>query len=68
MRRCIAEVYTPDIARMQRILMMAGKDLQVDEIVTVWFENSSETDKGAWSDLPHSDEELLLKLLDWIVQ
>ncbi len=53
---------------MQRILMMAGKDLQVDEIVTVWFENSSETDKGAWSDLPHSDEELLLKLLDWIVQ
>lgn len=67
-RRRIAEVYTRDVARMQRILMKAGKDVQVDEIVSVWAEYSTSIGLGRWSQPPKSDEDLLMLLLGCIKQ
>ncbi|NUU04133.1 hypothetical protein [Herbaspirillum robiniae] len=61
-RRRIASEYPRDIARMQKTLISAGKDYQVDEMIQAWNEHSSQMG-AVWTRLPKSNDELLLKLL-----
>ncbi|WP_050470288.1 hypothetical protein [Herbaspirillum chlorophenolicum] len=63
--RRIGVEYPCDVARMQKILLSAGKDYQVDEVILAWIEYSGQTMK-VWEALPISDDELLLKLLSSI--
>jgi len=58
----IAAEYSCDIARMQKVLLFAGKDYQIDEVVLAWIEYSSQNN-SVWGALPDSDDELLLQLL-----
>jgi len=54
-----------DVARMQKVLLNAGKGIQVDSVVSAWLEYSGQI-KKVWHPLPTSDDELLLMLLSSI--
>lgn len=65
MRKRIATDYSPDLARMQRVLLVADKDLHIDQIIGAWHEYSCEVDL-VWRALPKTDEELLPLLISVI--
>lgn len=65
MQRRIATEYSLDLARMQRVLLAAGKDPHTDQIISAWHEYSCQVDL-VWRTLPKTDEELLLLLLSAI--
>lgn len=58
----IATAYTCDVARMQKVLLLGGKDYQIDEVIIAWIEYSDHKN-SVWGALPDSDDELLSLLL-----
>nr|WP_198984946.1 hypothetical protein [Herbaspirillum sp. ASV7] len=61
----ISTEYPCDVARMQKVLLLAGKEYSIDDVIRAWIEYSERT-KIVWESLPASDDELLLKLLSSI--
>ncbi|MDT0358626.1 hypothetical protein RJO15_22755 [Herbaspirillum huttiense F1] len=64
-RNRIAAEYSPDLARMQRVLLVADKDFQIDQIILAWHEYSCAVNLF-WKTLPESDEELFSLLISAI--
>ncbi|MBG7622199.1 hypothetical protein I5R65_22220 [Herbaspirillum sp. AP02] len=58
----ISTEYPRDVARMQKVLLLAGKEYPIDDVIRAWIEYSEQT-KKVWGSLSASDDELLLKLL-----
>lgn len=63
--RRISIEYPCDVARMQKVLLLAGKEYEIDDVIRAWFDYSEQT-KKVWESLPKGDDELLLKLLSSI--
>ncbi|MFJ3318884.1 hypothetical protein ACIPLR_26395 [Herbaspirillum huttiense] len=54
--------YSRDVARMQKVLLVAGEEYQVDDLILIWCRRSRRAGK-AWESLPIDDNDLLLHLL-----
>ncbi|MDR9839626.1 hypothetical protein [Herbaspirillum huttiense] len=60
--RRISTEYPSDVARMQKILLLSGKEYAIDEVIRAWIAYSQQT-KKVWGTLPTSDDELLIMLI-----
>lgn len=61
-RRDLARQFAADVARMQRCLQAAGKQVDLDDIVYAWADYSDAV-CASWLMLPDGDDALLAVLL-----
>lgn len=64
-RQDLAWQFATDVARMQRCLQAAGKQAEIDNIVSAWADYS-DTVCARWLMLPENEDELLAVLLKYL--